>query len=61
MKATISINANNAAFKNEAGTETARILRQLADDLEGRDLLPGESTNLRDINGNKVGRFEVST
>ena len=54
MKARIQITMNNAAF-DEPATELARILRELADDVEqGQD-----AKNLRDVNGNKVGSFEI--
>ena len=55
MNAKIQITMNNAAF-DEPATELARILRELADDVE-----QGQGAkNLRDINGNKVGSFEIT-
>jgi hypothetical protein len=59
MTLKITIKTDNAAFEDESGTECARILRQLASELDGRDLLPGESIALSDYNGNKVGRASV--
>ena len=60
MKATITVNMENAAFEeNEAGTELARILRGLADDLEGHHQLEG--VTLRDFNGNRVGALVISS
>lgn len=56
MKATISINMDNAAFTEDGGRpELARILRKLADDVEnGKAPVP-----LRDANGNTVGSMEI--
>lgn len=51
----ISINTANAAFAEESGTECARILREIAKDIEGRDLIPGEEKKIHDLNGNKIG------
>ena len=58
MKATIKIEMDNAAFSDEPGYELSRILRELARDVE----CDGFSTrlNLRDLNGNVVGRFTVT-
>lgn len=61
---TLTMNLDNAAFFDEAGEprpepEIARILRRLADYIEGSsDLSPGDGAmyTLRDINGNVVGR-----
>lgn len=60
MKLSLSLNTSNAAFEAQSGTETARILRELADKLDGGDILPGESIPLRDYNGNTVGQFKAS-
>lgn len=57
---TIKIKTDNAAFAEESGTEVARILRDLAARIEGRDILPGESIALRDTNGNTVGKASAS-
>lgn len=61
MKLTITINLDNAAFGDDdtgRAYETARILSTLADDLIRRtfEALP---LNLRDVNGNKVGKAVV--
>lgn len=67
MKLTITIQCDNDAFSSEKGgdsepgTEVARILRELADNYQERDLLPGETANLRDINGNTVGKAKVTS
>lgn len=53
----ITINTANAAFDDgNAGVEVARILRELANSLE----LGMEPETLRDYNGNKVGKVEVT-
>jgi len=49
----INLNTDNDAFTDPT-REVARILRALADRLEGAS--PGEDYPLRDINGNKVGQ-----
>lgn len=51
---TITIKTDNAAFSEIPGSEIARILRELADDLEGYEHTDFEMP-LRDINGNIVG------
>lgn len=60
MKLRIEINMDNAAFGEDAyecGTEAARILRKLADKLEG----PGSGDiTLYDSNGNPVGTARVT-
>lgn len=49
----ININTDNAAF-DEYGSEIARILRVLADHLDGNDVFDRRH-KLFDINGNHVG------
>lgn len=54
---TIKINIENSAFQESNGNyEVARILRRLADNIEGFTI----PSTLRDINGNKVGTVEVN-
>lgn len=55
MKAKIEITMNNAAFEDQPATELARILRECAVYSEEG----ATEMTLRDINGNKVGKFEV--
>lgn len=57
MKFQVVIDVENAAFELEnRGNELARILRQVADKVEAAS--QGRSMgDLRDINGNWVGRF----
>ncbi len=58
MDAKILISMDNAAFADAGPAhELGRILADLADSLrEGRNL---SDRTLRDINGNRVGTFEV--
>lgn len=48
----VHIRTNNAAFE-EKGTELARILRSLADKIDGTDA--DSKIRLMDVNGNTVG------
>lgn len=51
----IEIETGNAAFEDDRNMELARILRQIAERLEN-----GENAGrVLDINGNKVGSFEI--
>jgi hypothetical protein len=57
MKCKITISMDNAAFEDGEGKpELARILRRLADKVEAGD----EPPFLYDVNGNKVGKCEVT-
>jgi len=52
----IEIDTDNAAFKDDGCTEVARILREFADKIDGRELPKSQETfGLYDINGNSVG------
>jgi hypothetical protein len=53
----IELTTENAAFVDKPATEIARILRELADDME-RDGGPG-NTPLRDINGEECGSVSI--
>lgn len=61
MKLKISITMDNAAFDPDNGTEAARILRRLADEIDGGNY-PARSLvkPLLDINGNQVGQAKVT-
>lgn len=60
MKAKLTLEMENAAFADGmAGQEVARILRQLADKIQDWPGANAFNLGLRDINGNKVGKFEV--
>lgn len=54
-KLTVEIDADNAAFDevDEVATETGRILRALAAQIEDGNML--DFTTLHDLNGNTVG------
>ena len=60
MRFTLTIDCGNAAFDDE-GHELARILHELADSVAypGNGMQEAKDT-LRDINGNKVGRWEMA-
>ena len=64
MKATINIQMDNDAFVQHPSAELARILKVLADNIEGQvagvscDRV-GDMIGCRDINGNSVGRLEI--
>ncbi len=61
---TVSINLENAAFDgSNSGAEVARILHKLAVSVTSEDVLDGGPhivSVLRDVNGNRVGKAEVS-
>ena len=57
MKAKIEINLDNDAFQPSAGPELARILRNLAQDLD--DYPDAFGIGVMDVNGNTVGNFEI--
>lgn len=54
----IDLTLDNDAFTDDASTEVARILRRLADTIEGAN--PLDTFTLRDINGNTVGQAVFS-
>jgi hypothetical protein len=56
---TLSIRTDNAAFEPERGSEVARILRHLADRLEGCGHYPNTG-RVKDGNGNTVGEFTLT-
>lgn len=54
------VKMDNAAFE-APGTELARILRELADDVDDQlNDVSGASANVRDVNGNTVGTWKVA-
>jgi|TARA_Y100000310_G_scaffold150484_1_gene149931 hypothetical protein len=57
MKAKIEIELDNDAFQPSAGPELARILRNLANDLD--EYPDACEIVVADINGNSVGYFEI--
>ena len=52
----LTIQADNAAFDDDAGAEIARILRDVATALERGT----RGAPLHDYNGNQVGRFDLT-
>jgi hypothetical protein len=66
---TVTITTDNAAFcdahgepTSEAmGAELARILRNVSKDVQDGPDLDGDSGNIRDLNGNKVGIWEFKS
>lgn len=67
MAFTLRIATDNAAFTdNGTGMEVARILRKLADDIDYDGTMAYEiasgpaSGNLYDLNGNRVGSWEIT-
>ncbi len=60
MKSVIRIDMDNDAFQDgESGTELARILRTLADRVDGAEVKDGDYYVCHDINGNNVGRMTI--
>lgn len=60
MEMTIKINLDNAAFERHGNdTEASRILEELAKTMYFAKL-EEDKGNLRDINGNKVGTWEIT-
>jgi hypothetical protein len=56
----INIEMDNAAFgEGDNGYEVARILNEIAKSVNGVNLYDGDGGQVRDINGNKVGAWEV--
>ena len=51
----LKFQSGNAAFDDNPQQETARILRELADDIEASGMFC--QGNLTDVNGNTVGSF----
>jgi hypothetical protein len=58
MKATITVQMDNAAFTDDPGAELARILRELARVTE-RD--GPHNRRAMDANGNQVGQMDMTT
>lgn len=54
----IRIDTENEAFAPDANVEIARILKRLSDEVSASDWT--ETRNLRDVNGNKVGTYQLT-
>ena len=62
MNIVLTINTDNEAFQDgNAGAEVGFILRRIAEQLRDWPGANEFNLNLRDSNGNKVGRCEAST
>lgn len=60
MKATLQVHMGNAAFGERPATELARILRNIANDVDDHCLqYVGDAVFAIDINGNSVGKLEI--
>ena len=59
MEFTLKINMDNAAFDRGEGRELARLLRAVAKRVDETGAGENDGT-IRDINGNKVGSWEIS-
>lgn len=60
MKAILQINMGNAAFGERPATELARILRNIANDVDDHCLQhTGDAVFAIDTNGNSVGKLEI--
>ena len=55
MSIFINFDTDNLAFENQAGNESARILRKLADQLDGIDSLEDDTKKIYDLNGAFIG------
>lgn len=60
MKITITIECNNAAFEPRPGREAGRILKELAEKMLEQNLFNFDNAKLRDVNGNTIGKVQVS-
>lgn len=56
MEASVIVNCDGAAFDDGPATELARILRDLAKRIEDEG---PDAADLFDVNGNKVGAFNI--
>jgi len=61
MLITITINTDNAAFEDIGpGHQTAEILRDWANKIDGMEPMPFMKEPLRDLNGTVCGEFRVT-
>lgn len=58
-KIIIKLEIKGSAFDEYPGMEAARILRDLADRIEGMTQAPEEPLKLYDINGNAAGLVQI--
>lgn len=61
MKISIEFATDNAAFEDDAWQETARILDEIKTRIAFDGWLYDQPRWIRDLNGNKVGSWSVSS
>jgi len=59
MKATLTIQMDNAAFGDDANSELERILHKLAAQVQERTVDSNLRIPVMDFNGNKVGSLTI--
>lgn len=59
MRFFLGFDMDNDAFREDTGPEVARILRDVAAQVEHWSLESGDLRPVRDSNGNTVGEWEV--
>jgi hypothetical protein len=59
MEFRLTITTDNAAFEHDPSREVSRILADVAKKIDARWFQDPDSGALRDVNGNKVGEWEV--
>lgn len=60
MKAKITIDLDNAVFEGKrAPAELAKLLQDIALKMKSIECIPGDNFEIRDINGNIFGKYEV--
>ncbi|MCZ2397899.1 MAG: hypothetical protein LC100_15325 [Chitinophagales bacterium] len=57
MKFNFYVYLDNAAFEDNPSIELARIMRETADKIEQSGEIPKYYQNVRDYNGNIIGRY----
>jgi len=56
---TVNIECSNFAFDIDSDNELSRILRELANDLQGWPVFEGTNGTIHDANGNLVGNWDL--
>jgi hypothetical protein len=54
----LKINLGNEAMMT--GSDIARALRDIAEDIEDQDQMSGTGNNIMDLNGNSVGKWSTT-
>ena len=60
MKLIVKIEMDKAAFEQYSGIELARLVRILANQMDGQQIRKGFYATITDINGNHVGTAKVT-